>query len=77
MVPHRRDRLPKASLVFGAEFECAHQSIGGVTVRVGGALLELLDSVDAQAGALGKTFLRQSGGQPVTPEQIPEQVSFL
>ncbi len=37
---------------------------------MGGASLELLNPVDAQARSLGQRFLRQSGSQPVLSQQV-------
>ena len=52
---------------FRGEPEGQRQALGGVAVRVCGACFELLDAIDAQAGALGERFLRQASRDAVLP----------
>ena len=46
--------------------------MGGVTIRMAGAMLQLLNGMRAQAGALGNTLLGESKSQAVVTEQLRE-----
>jgi hypothetical protein len=62
---HRRDRGLELLRRIRCEPEGLRQAQGGIAIRVGSACFELLDAVDAHAGALGQRFLRQASRDTV------------
>jgi hypothetical protein len=60
MAMYGRDRGAQACLGIWIQSQRNNQSLSGVSVRVRGAALELLDPVHTQASALGELLLRQT-----------------
>jgi hypothetical protein len=50
------------------------EPVGGIPIRMSDPALERLDSVEAQAGALGYRFLGQADGQAMGPQQVTERL---